>query len=105
MTDDALSLVRAQLSLAIPALCFFWQRRRSEEQCQPWAGVLLISEAEALEEAAPLIPWQQLRLSWSLLMKAVSRTSALAFGLVLCAEIGKAQWRWLARRTWRSISG
>lgn len=44
MTDDVLSLVMAQLSLAIPVLCFFRQRRRSEEQCQPWAGVLLISE-------------------------------------------------------------
>lgn len=86
MTDDVLSLIMAQLSLAIPILYFSWERMRSEEQCQPCAGVLLISEAEALKEAA-------LRLSWSVLMKAVSRASALAFDLVLRAEIEKAQWR------------
>lgn len=86
VTDDVLSLIMAQLSLAIPILYFSWERMRSEEQCQPWAGVLLISEAEALKEAA-------LRLSWSVLMKAVSRASALAFDLVLHAEIEKAQWR------------
>lgn len=32
-----LSLVMAQLSLAIAILCLSWERRRSEEQCQPWA--------------------------------------------------------------------
>lgn len=63
MADDVLELLTAQLSLAIPILCFFWERRRSEEQCQPCADVLLISEAEALKGAVLLIPWQQLRLS------------------------------------------
>lgn len=35
---------------------FSSERMRSEEHCQPWADVLLISEAEALNEAALLIP-------------------------------------------------
>lgn len=56
VSDNVLSLVTAQLSLAIPILFFSWERMRSEEHCQPWADVLLISEAEALNEAALLIP-------------------------------------------------
>lgn len=43
-------------------------------ECQPWADVWLISsEAEALEEAAPSIPWQQLRLSHRVLVRAAGR--------------------------------
>lgn len=63
--------------------------RRSEERCQPWPDVLLLSEAEALKEAALWVPWQQLRLSWSGLVGAVSRASALALARSFVLELEK----------------
>jgi len=83
-------------------LCFFQERRRSEEECWPWADVRLIAaEAEALEEAAPRIPWQQLRLSS---VDGGSRQSALRVPTTrpFCAGTGNAHWGQLTKRTQKS---